>query len=88
MTSLKKAIILRYIYLTLKPKLIKSNKLTGTQHHHNLILHSSCHVQRLLVVATEVEQGTNRIGNERPLVITGALTARTVTQREISFHCR
>ena len=51
-----------------------TNKITCTQHQHKLILHSSCHVQRVLIVAT--------------LVITGALIARTVTQRTIIFHHR
>ena len=36
MTSLKKAIILRYIYLTLKPKLIKIK--TYQYEHHFLLL--------------------------------------------------
>ena len=53
-----------------------TNKIIGTQHHHKLILHSSCHVQRVLVVATKVEQGTIRVGNERLLVITSDLIAR------------
>ena len=35
-------------------------KIIGTQHQHKLILHSSFHVQRVLVVATKVEQGTIR----------------------------
>ena len=65
-----------------------TNKITGTQHHHKLILHSSCHVQRVLVVAAKVEQGTIRVGNERLLVITGALITRTVTQRATSCHHR
>ena len=46
--------------------------ITCTQHHHILISHSSCHIQRVLVVAT--------------LVMTGDLIARTVTQREMSCH--
>ena len=65
-----------------------NKKIKGTQHHHKLILHSSCHFQRVLVVATKAEQGTIRVGNERHLVITGALIASTVTQRETSFHHR
>ena len=36
----------------------------GTKHHHRLILHSSCHVSRALLVAKRVEQGTIRVGNE------------------------
>ena len=36
MTSLKKAIILRYIYLTLKPKLIRTK--TYQYEHHFLLL--------------------------------------------------
>ena len=63
-----------------------TNKITGTQHHHKLILHSSCHVSRLLVVATKVEHGIMRVGNEQLLVITGALIATTVTQWGTSFH--
>ena len=34
-----------------------TKKITCTQHHHKIILHSSWHVQRVLVVSTEVEQG-------------------------------
>ena len=41
----------------------QKQKITGTQHHHKLIPYSSCHVQRVLVVATRVEQGTMRVGN-------------------------
>ena len=51
---------------------LSTNKITCTQHHHIRISHSSCHVQRVLVVAT--------------LVITGALIARTVTQRAMGFR--
>ena len=63
-----------------------NNKKTGTQHHHKIILHLSCHIQRVLSVATKVEQGTIRVGYERLLVITGALIARTVTERATSCH--
>ena len=63
-----------------------TNKITGTQYHHKLILYLSCHVPRLLVVATRVEHGTIRVGNEQLLVITGALIATTVTQRETICH--
>ena len=62
------------------------NKITGTQHHRKLILHSSCHVQRVLVVATKVEHGTIRVGNEWLLVITIDLIARTANKRSASFH--
>ena len=65
-----------------------TNKIAGTQHHHKLIFHSSCHVQRILVVATTVEQGTIGVGKKWLLVITGALIARTVNQISISFHHR
>ena len=63
-------------------------KITGTKIHHKLILYSSCHVPRLLVVATRVEQGTIRVGNKQILVINGALIVTTVTQREKSCHNR
>ena len=63
-----------------------TNKITGTQHHHKLILHSSCHVLSVLVVATKVEQVTIMVGNEQLLVITGALIATTVTQVTTIFH--
>ena len=62
----------------------KQNK--GTQHHHKLLLHSSCHVKRVLVVATKVEQVTIRVGNEQLLVITGALISSTVNQIATSCH--
>ena len=65
-----------------------TNKIKGTQHHHKLILHSSCHIQRILVVATEVEQVTIRVGNERLLVITSALISSIVTQRATICHHR
>ena len=51
-----------------------TNKITDTQNHHKLILHSSYQVQRVLLVAT--------------LVINGALIARAVNQRAIIFHHR
>ena len=63
-----------------------TNKIMGTQHHHKIILHSSCHVQRVLVVATKVEQGTIRVGNKRILMITGATISSTFTQRATSCH--
>ena len=66
-----------------------TNKITGTQYHHKLIFYSSCHVpRRVLGGATKVEQGTIMVGGERILVITGALTVTTVTQRATSFHYR
>ena len=49
-----------------------TNKIACTQHQHKIILCSSCHVQRVLVVAI--------------LVITGALISRKVTQRSMIFH--
>ena len=52
------------------------------------LLNSSCHVKRILVVPTIVEQGKIRVGNEQLLVITGALIAKTVTQRAKRFHYR
>ena len=65
-----------------------TKKITGTQHHHKFILHSSCHVQRVLVVAIKVEHVTIRLGNEQLLMITGALIASTVNQRATSCHYR
>ena len=65
-----------------------TNKITGTQHHHKLIFNSLCHIQWVLVVATKLWQGTIRVGNEWLLVITGALIARTVTQRATSCNQR
>ena len=44
--------------------------------------------QRVLVVATKLEQGTIRAGNKQLLVITSALIARTVTQRATSCNHR
>ena len=61
-------------------------KKIGTHFHHKLILYSSCHVPRVLVVATRGQQGTIRVGNKRLLVLTGALIAMTVTQRATSCH--
>ena len=65
-----------------------TNKITGTQYHHKLILYSMCHVPRVLAVSIKVEQGKIRVSNKKLLVITGALTATTVTQQETSFHYR
>ena len=64
----------------------RRKKITVTQHHHKLILHSSCHVQRVLVVATKVEQGKIRVGNEKLLMITGAPIASIFTKRAIRCH--
>ena len=66
----------------------RPKKITGTQFHHKLILYSSCHVPRVLVVATKMEQRIIRVGNEQLLVITGDLIATTVTQRATNFHYR
>ena len=63
-----------------------TNKITGTQHHHKLVLSSSCHVQRVLVIATKVEQGKIRVGNKWLLMITGAQITRTVTQKSRICH--
>ena len=64
-----------------------TNKITGTQYHHKLILYSSCHIpRRVLGGATKVEPGTIREGGEAILVITGALIATTVTKRVTSCH--
>ena len=49
-----------------------TNKITCTEHHQQIILHSSCHLERLLVVVT--------------IVITVAFISRTVTQRKMSCH--
>ena len=51
-------------------------------------MHSSCHVQRVLVVVTKVEQGKIRVGNKQLLLITVTLIAMTVTQRAIICHHR
>ena len=64
-----------------------TNKITGTKHHHKLIFHSSCHVQRVLLVSIKVEQGTIGVGNAQLPVITGALIVMAVTQRAMSCHC-
>ena len=63
-----------------------TNKIIGTQHHQKLTLHSSCHVSRVLVVATKLEHGTIRVGNKRLLMIFNALITTTVTQRAMIFH--
>ena len=65
-----------------------TNEITGTQHHHNLILNSSFHILRVLVVSKNVEQGTIRVGNELLLMITSALIAMKFTQRATIFHYR
>ena len=64
----------------------QKTKITGTQHHHKLILYSSCHIQRVLVVSEKVEQGTIRVGNKPLLLITGDFIARIVNQRAMSCH--
>ena len=64
-----------------------TNKISGTEYHHKLIFYSSCHVpRRVLGGPTKVEPGIIRVGGERPLVITGALIATTVTQRASICH--
>ena len=64
-----------------------TNKISGTEYHHKLILYSPCHVpRRVLGGATKVEPGTIRVGGERLLAITGALIAMTVTQRASRCH--
>ena len=64
-----------------------TNKIPGTQYHHNLIFYSSYHVpRRVLGGATKVEPGTIRVGGEQLLVITGDLIAMTVTQRASRCH--
>ena len=66
-----------------------TNNISCTQYHHKLIFYSSCHVpRRVLRGATKVEPGTIRVVGERLLVITGALIARTVTQRASRCHYR
>ena len=66
-----------------------TNKISGTEYHHNLIFYSSCHVpRRVLGGATKVEPGTIRVGGERLLAITGALIETTVTQRSSRCHYR
>ena len=66
-----------------------TNKITGTQYHHKLVLYSSRHVpRRVLGGATKAEQGTIRVGGEQLLVITGDLISTTVTQRATSCHYR
>ena len=64
-----------------------TNKITGTQYHHKIILYSSCHVpRRVLGGATKVEQGKIRVGSKRLFLITGALIATTATQRATICH--
>ena len=66
-----------------------TNKISGTEYHHKLIFYLSFHVpRRVLGGATKVEPGTIRVGGERLLAITGALIARTVTQRAPRCHYR
>ena len=64
------------------------NKIIGTQFHHKLILYSSWHIPRVLIVTTKIEQGTIRVSNEEILMITGALITTTVTQRSKSCYYR
>ena len=73
--------------LTLWRKL--TNKISGTEYHHKIILYSSCHVpRRVLGGATKVEPGTIRVGGEKLFAITGALIVTTVNQRASIFHYR
>ena len=66
-----------------------TNKISGTQYHHKLIFYSLCHVPiRVLGGATKVEPGKIRVGDQRLLVITGALIATNVTQRATRCHYR
>ena len=66
-----------------------TNKISGTQYHHKLILYPSCHVpRRVLGGATKVKPGTIRVGSEQLLAITGALIARTIIQRASRCHYR
>ena len=66
-----------------------TNKITGTQYHHKLILYSPYHVpRRVLGDATKVEPGTIRVGGEQLLVVTGVLIATTVTQITLRCHYR
>ena len=66
-----------------------TNKISGTQYHHKLILYSSCHVpRRVFGGATKVELVTIRVGGEQLLAITGAFIATTVTQRALICHYR
>ena len=65
------------------------NKISVAQYHHKLIFDSSCHVpRRVLGGATKLEPGTIRVGRERPFTFTGALFARTITQRALRCHYR
>ena len=59
-----------------------------TQHHHKIILYSSFHIQRVLVVAKKLEQEKIRVGNKRLLVITVVLISRTFIQRTMICHRR
>ena len=64
-----------------------TNKISGTEYHHKLILYSSWHIPiRVLGGATKVEPRTIRVDGKRLLVITGALIATTVTQRASRCH--
>ena len=63
-----------------------TNKITGTQHHHKPILPSSCHIQRVLIIATEVEHGKIRVVNEQLLMITGYPIETKFTLRATSCH--
>ena len=76
-------------HLALTFRWILTNKITGTQYHHKLILYSSCHVpRRVFGDSTKVEQVTIRVGGKNLLVITRALIATAVTQRETSCQYR
>ena len=77
----------KHLALTLWSPL--TNKISGTQYHHKLILYSPCHIpRRVLGGATKVKPGTIRVGGERLLLITGALIATTFTQRATRCHYR
>ena len=66
-----------------------TNKTSGTQYHHKLILYSSSHVpRRVLGGSTKVEPGTIRVGSEQLLAITVALFAMSITQRALRCHYR
>ena len=66
-----------------------TNKISGTQYHHQLIFYSSCHVpRRVLRGTTKLGPGKIRVVGERLLKITGTLIVTTVTQRASICHYR
>ena len=63
-----------------------TNEISGTQYHHKLIFHLSCHVpRRVLGGATKVEPGTIRVGSEQLLALAGAVSCNDCHPKSIKM---